>query len=42
MTAGVNAYLIKPNGFERLTEIVIKFIEENRTKLVSKIPVSKN
>jgi len=41
ITAGANAYLVKPNDFERLTEIVIKFIEKNSTNLVSKISVSK-
>ena len=30
IAAGANAYLIKPNDFERLTDTVIKFIEENR------------
>ena len=32
LAAGANAYLIKPNDFEKLTGTVIKFIEENRIK----------
>ena len=32
LESGANAYLVKPNDFEKLTETVIRFIEENRIK----------
>jgi len=35
LAAGASTYLVKPNDFERLTETVITFIEENRIKSVS-------
>jgi phosphopantothenoylcysteine synthetase/decarboxylase len=36
-----NTYLIEPNDFERLTKRVVKFTEENKTKSVSKISITK-
>ncbi len=36
LLAGANAYLIKPTGFDRLTETTIKLIEESEVKSASK------
>ena len=35
LAAGANAYLVKPNDFEKLTETIVGLTGENRTKAVS-------